>query len=838
MRRALSVLLVLCMGSSLLLTGCSALKGLGGKSNDPYTLDYELDESNVDFFLYNDDFDTIVSASPFYPGSRPQPSQNTAAFYEARAKRVQGITADAAELVKACAAAKPAMATLRSDYTVYLDKVRKEEPRIDDWVKETMTQVALLPTQQLVAEQEYAAMLEQPADLAYVKAMRDYLAVTKAVQLGGLYLKDANNVAAFAAVTLSDLSESKNANVQAANAELDGKMEADVAAALKALEPVAASVADIEYGLRQLVSGDYYMAQEGFGFMASEMPKLDEAVASLSVREGLSEQDVADIKTWYAAFKEYETSLQSHFESVDTAGIIRVPSDDADGLFDLGLERAYAAEAGGYVPGDSMDAGIAAMSQEPPAPPAKGWLASGWGLVKSGFGKAKTAVGVTVDTLGSGVQVISAVGCGIYYGNKPKDIIDNAMNGPKMVFDNYNNGVSGSDTIKTAGEYIEGVEKGAGDVVGWAGAKPIELIIGKGKVSETTKWALGGLTQITTGMFTGMAKGIYKVADKRSSTADVAGGFVDIALGSIGGSKLIVKASQIPGLIKGSLQAVKSGGKAALSLAGSAANKAEAKVLTQRIAELLTKKKLNPAQYKELISNQLRVEINKAVGQLIAGSREAMIKKIRDLMSKGAAGGMTNFREGAKSSLQDLLTKSFDKSLKGLLDAGTTVMGTTLTDYLDNLVAAGLADGVLTGLINEALAVPPDPEQMAGTWSGSLTILKVEIPASEKKTADDAKCEQLFKQLEGKKIPMTLDIRMGSGGSGSVALKGGQGSGSGTIRYSGGAVTMVIGADGTTYRMTGSAAFTKGGGMKMGGSWSAPYQKSQIKMSGSWTAAK
>lgn len=837
MRRALSVLLVLCMSSSFLLSGCSALKGIGGKSNDPYTLDYELDESNVDFFLYNDDFDTIVSASPFYPGSRPQPSQNTAAFYEARAKRVAGITAEAAALVKACEAAKPAMATLRSDYTAYLEIVRKEEPRIGEWVTESMTQVALVPTQQLVAESEYAAMIEQPADLAYVKAMRDYLAVTKAVQLGGLYLKDANNVAGFAAVTLADLSASKSAKVQAANTELDKQMETDVAAALEALEPVAAGLAEIKFGLRQLVSGDYYLAQEGFGFMASEMPKLDEAVASIEVREGLSEQDVADVKAYYAGYKEYVTSLQSHFESLDTAGIIRVPSNDADGLFDLGLEKAYAAE-GGYVPGDSMNAGIAAMSQDPPAPPAEGWLSSGWGLVKSGFGKAKTAVGVTVDTLGSGVQVISAVGCGIYYGNKPKEIIENAMNGPKMVFENYKNGVSGSDTIKTAGEYIEGVEKGAGEYVGWAASKPIELVIGKGKVSETTKWALGGLTQITTGMFTGMAKGIYKVADKRSSTADVVGGFVDIALGSIGGSKLIVKASQIPGLIKGSLQAVKAGSKAALSMAGSAANKAEAKALAQRIAQLLTKKKLNPAEYKELISNQLKVEINKAVGQLIVGSRQAMIKKIRDLIAKGATGGMTNFKEGVKSSLEDLLTKSFDKSLKGFLDAGTTVMGTTLKDYIDNLVAAGLADGVLTGLINDALAVPPDPEQMAGMWNGSLTILKVTIPESEKKTADDAKCEQMFKQLEGKKIPMKLDIDMGASGSGSVTLTGSNGGGSGTITYSGGAVSMVITADGTTYTMKGTAKFTKSGGMSMGGSWTAPFQKSQIIMSGSWTAAK
>ncbi|MDP2182275.1 MAG: hypothetical protein Q8K99_06875 [Actinomycetota bacterium] len=777
-----------------------------------------------------------MTGGPFYDGAQPLPSQNTEEFDTARAAKIDEITAEADGIVKACEAAKPAMAELRTAYADYLEIVYKADPAVKDIALETLSQVALVGTKEAIGEAQYASLASQEPTQAYTADMAAYLAVSKAVDVGGLYLEDVNTIAGYAAVMIDGLADSSDAKVKAANSDLDLKMEKLLGDALKALEPVAAGIANVNAGLEQLASADYYFSREALGWMDSQMAELGPLVDGLEPREGMTAEDVQAIKGFYAATKEWNGALNEHFASLDTSRVIAVPGVPMPGI---GPEPAYAADGGKYEAGKDYGAANDVLQMQAKAePPKEGWLSSGWGAVKGAFGKAKTVVGTGVDVLNAGVYNISRVGTGIWYGNSGKDIADDIGRNTKDLVDNYKNGVSGADTLKTAGDYIDDVEKGAGEAAGGATSWTFEKIFGKGKISGTAGWAVGGLTKITTGMFTGMAKGIYKVANKKSSSADVAVGIVEIVLGAIGGSKVILKGSQIPGLLKGAKEGIGAFSKTLTSLVGSAVNAAERKQVSKAIVDLLIKKGLTKAEAMNLVSNSIKLEINQAVGQLIKSSRDAMIKKIRDLIAGGGAGFLSNAKETIKGSLADLLSKGFPKTLQGYLDAGTTIIGANATDYLDNLIAAGLTDGLLTELITSALAVPPDPAQVNGSWSGSLIIVKVDIPESEQKTADEAGCEQVFKQLEGKKQAATFVFKLNDSGSGTVTMNAQGSSGSGPATYSDGALKMTVTSQGTTYTMSGTVAFEKNGGMKMSGSWTAPYQKSKIMMSGTFSAAK
>lgn len=839
MRRTLSALLAVVLAASSFLGGCGKGGGAGKvaappKPKSPYTLEYELTEENIDSFIANDTVETAMTGGPFYPGAQALPGQDTAAYDAARAKKVDEIKAEAAEVVKACDAAKPALTEMRSEYIAYLNTVYKEEPKAKDAALETVKQVGLLGIKEVLAEQQYAAMAEQETTQTYAASMRDYLAVTKALEMGGIYLEDANLIAGYSAVMIAGYGTSTKAPVTAATTEFNGKMEklyGDVAAALN---PVAQHIANVDLGLKQLASADHYMTLEAMGFMAAEQTKLKPLVDGLTVREGVSAEDVQAIKDFYAAFEEWNASMQEHVASISTTDLIAVKDNPFPSF---GPEVAYAA---GYDPGAMASSGgqILATPADAEDPP-KGWLESGWNVVSSGFGKLKTGVGVAVDTVGLGVKNISTVGAGIYYGNSKKEIIEGIMSNTKEVVDNYNKGLSGSSTFKTGTEYIEGVETGAGENAGGATEWGLKKIFGKGTISSTGGWAVNGLTKITVGMFTGLAKGIYKVADKSSSSADVATGMIEIALGAIGGSKIFIKASQIPGLLKGTGEGAKAFAKTVKTLIGTAANNAESKKIAAELAAALIKKGMSKDAAMKLISNSIKMEINTAVGALIKNSREAMIKKIKDLIAKGGTGFLTNFKSTVKGSLEDMVKKGYKEGMAGWLERGTKVIGENMTDYVDNLVAAGIADGYVMELINLVFSMPPDPEQLTGSWNGSITITKVDIPASEKKTAEEANCEQTFKQLEGKRNAATYVIKMGPSGSGTVKLSGGTGQGSGTAKYSGGSITMVINSSGSVYTLTGKVAFDKkSGGMVMSGSWRAPFQKSKIIMSGVFQAAK
>lgn len=834
MKSSLSVLLVVLLSTSSLLTlgGCGGQ--VGSKPKSPFTTEFETGKDNIDFFLANDVLETAMTGGPFYNGAQPLPSQNTAEFDKARAEKIKEIKAEAAALVKACDAAKPAMADLRSEYTAFLDDVCKEEDGLKDVALETLNTVVLNATKQVFTEEEYRSLISQETTQTYAIAMRDYMAASKAVELAGLYLEDANTLAGYSAVMVNGLSGSKSDKVKQAVAAYDGKMERLLIDALKVLEPVAQHLANINHGLTQLASADYYFTLEAIGWMKTEQAKLDPMVAELAPREGLTQQDVKGIKAFYAAFKELNASMEQHAASINTSGLIEV----AEAPFPVfGIATAYA--AGEYEPGKNYAAGVNVMQQKAQAePPKKGWLTTGWGAVKSGFGKIKTGIGVGVDTLGLGVRNITSVGAGIYYGNSTKDIVDNIMTNTNELKENYKKGISGTDTFKTAGDYIKGVETGAGEKAGGATEWTFEQILGKGKVSGTAGWAVNGITKISVGMFTGIAKGIYKVASKGSSTEDVAMGFIDIGLGAIGSSKIIIRASQLPGLLKGGAEGAKAFANVLSGLVKSAANASERKAITKAMADLLKANMLNPGQVSSLISNSIKLEVKEAVNQLLKNSREAMIKQIRDLLAKGGTGFLTNFKETATSAFSNLVIKSFPKTLRGVLDALTTKMGATPVKYIDNLVAGGLTNTLLKDLIKTALSIPPDPGQVNGTWKGSITIAKVEIPQSEKKRAEEAGCEQKFKELEGKKNDMALVIKLGESGTGTAALSGSTGNGSGSATYSDGAIEMRIASAGSTFTLKGAVAFKKEGGMTMAGSWRAPFQKTKIMMSGTFSAAK
>lgn len=836
----LSILLVVALAMPVLTTGC------GPKAEQPpaapFTTEYDVAESNIDSFVANDTAETAMCGGPLYPGSRMLPSQNTAEFDKARAEKVAALSADAQALADACVAAQPAMAKVRADYTNYLDELKVADSSTDAFAGATLQVLVSNTLKQAIAQSAYEALANPEAEptKAFTRAFMDYLAIAKSVELAGLYLEDLNHIAGFSAVALQQQADNKKAKT--ANATLDAAMEQDFTAAATALEPVAEKLALVNDGLKRISSADHYFASEAVGYMESEVAKLKPVVDGLQVRDGVSEQDVKDIKTLYDGYAWWAGELKGIVASTNATDIVLARNPRRD-FNPFGVDAAYAAE--GYSPGAEYGKAVAVLKETPEITPAgqEGYLSKAWGGVKNVFGKAKTGIGVVIDTAGVGVQTITAVGAGIWYGNSPKDTADIIGEAVKDATDSYNKGLSGSKTIKTAGEYIEGVEKGAGEAAGAAvggvlswGAKKV----GAGKATQDTiaswsSWAAGGLTKISVGMFTGMAKGIYKVGDKGSSTADVVSGIIDIGLGAIGGSKILIKAGQIPGLTKGAYQGMKQLGQAMLNLGKTAANAAQRKELEAALRATLAAKGLAPAAVEKLISDSIKLEIAEQTAKALAATRGQIMKNLRDLIASGGKQWWTDLRGTISSSWADLVKKGFEKGGQGYLDAGTTVLGGTVADFVENLVAAGVTDAWLTDFVNQAIAIAPDAEQIDGTYKGSLLVTKVDVPEGSEKTAEDAKCMQIFKQLEGKKLPITLKI---DATGGRVEMIGKDGSSSGSCEYSGGNIKMRVANEGSTITLTGTAKLRKEGGIAMNGSFVLPYKGTPIKMSGTWSATK
>jgi hypothetical protein len=813
-----------------------------GAAATPFTTNYALTAYNMLSFIENDTLETAMCGGPFYPGSRQLPGQNTAAFDKARAAKVAAVLADTRALVQACRDAQPAMAKLRASYTNYLDELREADESTVNYAGATLRALVGNTLKQAIAQAEYEALAnpETPAGKAFTASFVAYLGLAKAVALGALYLEDLNHIAGFSAICLQR--EAANPLAATANAAFDAAMEQDFADAARALEPVAAGIAKVQDGLRRLASADHYFAREAIDFMQTEVARLQPVVAALAVREGLTAQDVADTRQLFDGYVWWVGELRGIVAQTAAAtDIVQVERPRTD-FNPFGVSVAY---ADGYTPGKDYGKAVGALTDAPQVSPPteEGYLSKAWGGVKTVFGKAKTGLGVVIDGTGVAVSIVSSVGTGIYYGNSTSDIVDNIGAAAEEAVDNYDKGMSGAKTFKTAGEYIEAVEQGAGDMAGaavggtlsWGAKKAGASTETQKSIASWSGWAAGGITKISVGMFTGMAKGIYKVSSKESSTADVVAGIVDIGLSAIGSSKVLLKSSQIPGLVKGSYQGMKELGRSILNLGRSAANVAERKEIEASIRATLAAGNLAPAAINRLMTDSVRLEIAEATAKALAETRGQIMTKLRDLIASGGKQWWVDLKGTITSSWTDLVKKSFVRGGQGYLDAGTTVMGATVGEYVENLVAAGARDGWLSDFVNEAIAIAPDPGQVDGKYTGGLLVQNIDIPPGSEKTAEEAKCREAFLQMKGKTIPLNLAV---DATNGQATMTNQKGSTTGTCSYSNGKLTVSVSSEGSTLTMSGVAKLRKEGGVSLAGSWRLPFKGSAILLTGTWTATK
>ncbi|MFZ4579534.1 MAG: hypothetical protein ACOYOB_14170 [Myxococcota bacterium] len=853
MKRSFSVAVVLGVCLVFAATGCGGrktakapgaveTKGEGEAAAAPFTTNYRLTANNMLAFLENDTLETAMCGGPFYPGSRQLPGQNTAAYDTARAAKVTAILADTRALVQACRDAQPAMAKLRAGYTNYLDELREADEGSANFAGATLRVLVGNTLKQAIAQAEYEALANPatPPGKAFTASFVAYLGLARAVALGALYLEDLNQIAGFSAICLQR--EAANPLATTANTAFDAAMERDFADAARALEPVAAGIAKVQDGLRRLASADHYFSREAVDYMQTEVARLQPVVAGLAVREGVTAQDVADTKQLFDGYVWWVGELRGIVAaSASATDIVQVERPRTD-FNPFGVSVAY---ADGYTPGKDYGKAVGALTDAPQVSPPteEGYLSKAWGGVKSAFGKAKTGLGVVIDSAGVAVSTVTAVGTGIYYGNSIKDTADIIGGAVKEATDSYNKGLSGAKTFKTAGEYIESVEQGAGDAAGAATGSVLSWGAKQAGASSATQksiaswsgWAANGLTKVTVGMVTGIAKGSYKVASKESSTGDVVAGIVEIGLSAIGSSKVLLKTSQIPGLVKGSYQGMKELGRSMLNLGRSAANAAERKELEASIRAALAARNLAPAAVDRLITDSLRLEVAEATAKALAETRGQIMTKLRDLIAAGGTQWWGDLKGTITSSWSDLVKKSFVRGGQGYLDVGTTAIGATVGEYIENLVANGVTNAWLSDFVNQAIAIAPDPGQVDGQYTGGLLVVNIDIPPGSEKTAEDAKCREAFLQLKGKTIPLNLKV---DATNGTAAMTNDKGSATGTCSYSGGNLTVSVTNDGSTLTMTGVAKLRKEGGVGLSGSWRLPFKGSPILLTGTWTAAK
>lgn len=819
MRKVLLIVVAVVVIAAAIVVGTRLIGPSGPRVVQPFTFDFKPGADQAKSLVQGDDMATLLASSPFYE-SQSIPGQNTQEFDQARARKVDQIIADSDRLAEDAIVLKSDVDELRKALCDYLTICAKNDPKTEAFAASAGREVLRLYTLEAATEAVYKSTDTSSSD-PFTRSYMQYMKSAKAVQLGALYLQDIDNIAAFAAVGLELQSGTKNPKIAEAGKTLDDAM-GKVDGMSGRIGEVMSGMRKVNYGFKQLATADYYFARTAVKFMRDSMPQLKAAAGNMKPHQCMDAQAIASTKTYLAKFDNMSAHFQKYLDSVPQSQLVPITA-----MAPAPSGCAFAS----YQPTDYGKAyTVLATPARDTGEVKQGWLAAGWNGLKKVVHGTQSAVGVGLDVAGTAVKNITRVGAGIYYGNSAKEIWKDMKDNSNQIIKNWNEDKSGSEIMHNANGYINAIDEGA-DYIGSAGA---EKIFGQG----WTSWGIGKVSKATASIFTGLGKGITLVGNRDAQASDYAIGAMEIGSSFLGGSKLVLKGSQLPEFLAGLGKTSWLGTHAAYNAAGKLFENVEKANIESGI-RWATKEGF------QTVGFEMRQAINQAMMAAIEKSNAALKAELGTIIDTGLKAGWANFNGTLRESLEDLLKKEFTNNIKGLTQALATAVGKDATTFGDNVVAQW-AEDVLKELVDQAMAQAPLGKELKGVWTGTTVFTSIEVPeaAAESAAKDGCNIGAAIKALKDKPMSTSLRLDGAASGSGNMVLQISASGGSGhpvpgRYSYDGGVVRVSQGVKGGVLAFSGEVkrmtqGYAASGPISFGGTG----KQAGFRMSGKFDVTK
>jgi hypothetical protein len=716
MKKAIAVLVVAAVGVGAFLWFKRGGGAPGPSIANPFEQPHTLDRVTADFFIESETGSVIAASGRFYWPPQALPGNMAAEFDEARKKKVDEIEKTALDLVSDIAAARSQVASLRSRYFAFLDVLRANDRAGIPFATASVSMIgaaALRSETQVLASQS----LSPPAESnAYAAAMIRECRVFSAAEAASQLLIEADLISTHAAFAASAAEASQSTQVKQAATELEAAF-AKSGAMLPSLAPVAEKLTKIHAGFRQLEAAGYYYTRAVVDHVGKTLPTMEKQAAAVRIGGDVEEADAAAAKAWVAYFKEWHRTMQVGIDAVDQT---RFPAESARAPTGYGAAFADNGEEW-YAKGYRYLSGAAESYKNAVETVAT----TTYDTVKSGVRAAQRTVQFTTDAAGTLTKMAAQTGYHAYMGNTLQDLRDDIGEYAGELRDNWNGKLPPKTTLRQAKDYLDDLENTAEEAAKSYAATKTD--------KNWLTWLSGKGAKLAVGAFTGIAKGIYLVSDPNSSAGDLLEGTLELALGGLGGSKSLLKPSEVPGASKELLTT----GMEALRQFGRSMSRDG---LKKRIGELMqTMGRQGADDFGKWLGNMSELAATRQSLEAI----EAAGKALRDRLKQRVADAIEKFGDEAGKSLDDLFNKKFADNLKGLLSSiGSQTVGEKPIDLLDNVLAAALDDYLKDGMAG-VLDTRLTAEEIKGLYPGTMTVTRLDFDAKTLKESGGEGCMDL-----------------------------------------------------------------------------------------------
>jgi len=592
----------------------------------------------------------------------------------------------------------------------------------------------------------------------FIASFEEYYRITLVTELSSTLIQSLNNIVLNSAQVSSVFDQTTIPEIAEAKKKLDSAME-NISQLNSAVDAVNNQSAILTIMLKQILSGEYYMGLAAIDDMEHQLPKLKEMAATIKTGTTVTPDDIAVIKDQITLYEDGLTRMKTALEQIDKKQILSVKRTTS-----AVIPQAYAGVS------DYFWGAVNVMGKT--ANFAGSLVKKGASITYEGAKMAvnttKTGIGLTLDTAGALVKTPLDLGAGLYYGNTWQEIHETQMQNFQTVSTNFIEGKSGADTLHFGIKTLDEVDNLAKQATAYLTSKTLnkteaaadwisEYMTGE-KMDENgtlksviksskawTTWGTGQLAKLTSGFFTGFGKGIYKLANSQSTTADNVEGLLDVGLSLIGGSKALLKGSQFVSggkeltkkyLAKGLTYVEKWEVNTDISKLSSLTTYLNSIAPNSRIIRLLTNTLDGGLSKLNTISEALTAK-GQVIRESISNMWSAAPGKVFNTMFENAT-------TGAKNSFVEFIKQGFERNLNGYLDAILTTTGKSFTDYFDNIVGS-MADDGLKQFIRSWIEGNPVPGfviydgSYQGTWTFEGGSMPVQAMVKDGKLTGSAK---------------------------------------------------------------------------------------------------
>lgn len=755
MKKVIAALVVAAVGIGAVLWFKRTPSVPGPKIPKPFAQEHRLDEGTTAFFIESDTATVLAGSGIFYWPPQALPGGMAEEFDTVRKEKVSEILQLAKELSTNVEAARKELTSSRSAYFKFLDVLRASGAEGASYASASVAMIGGAAIRSEGAATAYLSASSVQPESAFAAAMIQECSVYAMAKSALELMQEADLIATHAAYAVIAAESSKDSKVKGAGKALEDSLSGSDPL-VPSLTPVAETLTKIHNGLKQLHAAGYYYSRAVVEHVKGSLPGLEKAASSIKTNDEVEEEDIACAKAWVKFFGQWVRSME---QTLGSQNVKEFPAPVASYSSTYGLAFADDGE-------DWYSTGYRYLADKAQAykEAVETVTETTFRVVKTGVQKGQRAIQFSTDAAGTLTKMGAQAAYHAYMGNTLQDLKDDLREYAGELRDNWNGKLPPKTTLRQAKEYLDDLEKAAEDMArGFSSTKTENRAI---------IWLNGKAAKLAVGAFTGLAKGIYLVSDPNSSKGDLLEGVLELALGSLGGSKSLLKPSEFPGAGKEILET----GLAALKEMGRSFSRDG---LRKKIGDLLQKMGRQGADdFGKWLSNMSEL----AASRQSLEALEAAGKAFRDQLKSKLAGFLEKVGDEMGKSLDDLFNKSFANNWKGLLSAyGSQTVGGGPIDLIDNILGAVLDDLFkegMTGILDTRL----ESDDIRGLFSGTLVYTTIDFDEKQVRESNSEACldfdftpemlEAIRQQLLNKPMAINIAVHPTGEDSGNVLISG------------------------------------------------------------------